>query len=111
MLFVKSSIYVFRKRYIGYVTYEILIYGGNIMVKVNVIMPKFGMTMKKGAIVEWKKKAGARVEKGEIIAVVESEKITGEVEAPASGTLVEVLHDVGDEVPVGEPIAIIETEE
>ncbi len=81
------------------------------MKRVNIIMPKFGMTMKKGTIVEWKKKEGERVEKEETIAIVESEKITGEVKAPASGTLVEVLHDVGDEVPVGEPIAIIETEE
>lgn len=86
-------------------------YGGNFMVKVKVIMPKLGMMMKKGTILEWKKKAGDGVEKGEVIAVVESEKITGEVEAPASGTLVEILHEVGDEVPVGETIAIIEAEE
>lgn len=81
------------------------------MTRVNVIMPKFGMTMKKGTILEWKKKAGDRVEKGEVLAVVESEKITGEVEAPASGVLAEILHDVGNEVPVGETIATIEAEE
>ncbi len=80
------------------------------MKKVNVIMPKFGLTMTKGTIVEWRKKVGEKVEKGEVIATVESEKITGEVEAPASGILVEILHDVGDEVPVGEPIGIIEVE-
>ncbi|MBO8174976.1 MAG: biotin attachment protein [Thermococcus sp.] len=81
------------------------------MKKVKIIMPKFGLTMTKGTIVEWKKKVGEKVEKGEVIATVESEKITGEVEAPASGILVEILHEVGDEVPVGEPIAIIEVEE
>jgi len=80
------------------------------MKKANVIMPKFGMTMQKGTVVEWKKAVGEKVEKGEVIVVVESEKITGEVEAPATGVLAEILHDVGDEVPVGEPIAIIETE-
>ena len=80
------------------------------MKKVNVIMPKFGLTMTKGTIVEWRKKVGEKVEKGEVIATIESEKITGEVEAPASGILVEILHDVGDEVPVGEPIGIIEVE-
>ncbi|NJE50097.1 biotin attachment protein, partial [Thermococcus sp. 9N3] len=78
---------------------------------INIIMPKFGMTMQKGTIVEWKKKPGEKVEKGEVIAIVESEKITGEIEAPASGILAEILHGVGDEVPVGEKIAIIETEE
>lgn len=53
---------------------------------------------------------GQSREKDEVVAVVESEKLTGEVKAPASGILVEILHDVGDEVPVGEPIAVIETE-
>ena len=81
------------------------------MTKINVIMPKLGMTMKKGTIVEWKKKSGEKVEKEEVVAIVESEKLTGEVKAPTSGILVEILHDVGDEVPVGEAIAIIETEE
>ncbi|WP_240910960.1 biotin/lipoyl-containing protein [Thermococcus sp. MV5] len=80
------------------------------MSSVNVIMPKLGMTMKKGTIIEWKKKVGEKVEKEEIIAIVESEKLTGEVKAPASGVLAKILHDIGDEVSVGEVIAIIETE-
>jgi len=81
------------------------------MTKVNIIMPKLGMTMKKGTIVEWKKKVGEKVEKDEVIAIVESEKLSGEVKAPTSGVLAEALHAVGEEVPVGEAIAIIETEE
>lgn len=80
------------------------------MSKINVIMPKLGMTMKKGTIVEWKKKVGEKVEKEEVVAIVESEKLTGEVKAPASGVLVEILHETEEEVPVGEPIGIIETE-
>ena len=80
------------------------------MSKINVIMPKLGMTMKKGTIVEWKKKVGEKVEKDEVIAIIESEKLTGEVKAPASGVLAEIFHDVGDEVPVGEVIGTIETE-
>ncbi|KUK18056.1 biotin/lipoyl-containing protein [Thermococcus sibiricus] len=81
------------------------------MSRTNIIMPKLGMTMKKGTIVEWKKKSGERVEKEEVVAIVESEKLTGEVKAPTSGILVEILHDVGDEVPVGEVIGVIESEE
>ncbi|WP_461862736.1 biotin/lipoyl-containing protein [Thermococcus sp.] len=76
----------------------------------DVIMPKLGMTMKKGEILEWRKKVGESVKKGEVIAIVQSEKLTGEIEAPVSGILVEILHDVGEEVPVGEVIAIIKEE-
>lgn len=84
---------------------------GDIMEKVNIIMPKFGLTMTKGTIVEWKKKIGEKVKKDEVIAIIESEKLTGEIKAPENGTLVEILYKVGDEVLVGETIAIIEVEE
>ncbi len=80
------------------------------MSKVEVIMPKLGMTMKKGTVLEWKKKEGDRVKKDEVLAVVESEKITSDLTAPQDGVLVKILHAEGDEVPVGEPIAIIEAE-
>ena len=81
------------------------------MVKeVNVVMPKLGMTMKEGLIVEWKKKEGDKVEKDEAIAVVESEKITAEVKSPEAGVLKKIVHKEGEEVNVGETIAIIERE-
>ncbi len=54
---------------------------------VKVIMPKLGMAMTEGTVVKWLKPDGARVEKGERIAVVMSKKITYEIEAPASGIL------------------------
>jgi pyruvate dehydrogenase E2 component (dihydrolipoamide acetyltransferase) len=54
---------------------------------VKVIMPKLGMAMTEGTVVKWLKPDGARVEKGERIAVVMSKKIIYEVEAPASGIL------------------------
>lgn len=54
---------------------------------VKIIMPKLGMAMTEGTVVKWLKPDGARVEKGERIAVVMSKKITYEVEAPASGIL------------------------
>ena len=53
----------------------------------KVIMPKLGKAMTEGAVVKWLKEDGARVEKGERIAVIMSKKITYEVEAPASGIL------------------------
>lgn len=81
------------------------------MSEVKVIMPKLGMTMKKGTVIEWKKKAGDKVKKDEVIGVIESEKITSDLNAPQDGILKKILHNEGDEVPVAEPIAIIETEE
>lgn len=78
--------------------------------EVKVIMPKLGMTMQAGTIVKWIKKEGDKVSKGEVIAEIETEKLTGEVKAPADGVLIKILRKEGEEVPVGEPIAIIKVE-
>lgn len=75
---------------------------------VAVYMPKYGMTMEEGVIVEWLVEEGDAVEEGQPIAVIETEKVETELEAPASGTIAEISHDVDDEVPVGEIIAYIE---
>ena len=72
----------------------------------NVTMPKLGLTMETGKIAEWKKAEGEQVNQGEILLVVETEKITYEVEAPASGLLHIVVPQDG-EVPVAELIASI----
>ena len=50
-------------------------------------MPKLGLTMTKGTIVRWFKNEGERVEKGEKLALFETEKVTTEITAPASGIL------------------------
>jgi len=74
---------------------------------INVVMPKLGLTMKDGTIVKWLKKEGETIEKGEPLLEVETEKITAEVEAPASGVLHNILTSEGSIVSVGELIAII----
>lgn len=69
-------------------------------------MPKLGMAMKEGTLLQWLKQEDDPVERGDPIAEIESEKITSEVEAPASG----ILHPVageGETVSVGELIAWI----
>jgi pyruvate dehydrogenase E2 component (dihydrolipoamide acetyltransferase) len=66
-----------------------------------------GITVERGKIVEWMKKEGDPVEKGEIIFVVEVEKATTEVESPASGILAKILIPEGVEVPVLTPVAVI----
>jgi pyruvate dehydrogenase E2 component (dihydrolipoamide acetyltransferase) len=66
-----------------------------------------GITVEKGTIIEWMKKEGDPVEKGEIIFIVETEKVTTEVESPASGILAKILVPVGVEVPVLTLAAVI----
>jgi len=74
---------------------------------IKVTMPKLGLTMTEGTIIEWKKKEGEQVEEKEILYVLETEKVTYEVEAPASGTLGKIVAKEGDVVPVGEVVAYI----
>ncbi|HEC21328.1 MAG TPA: hypothetical protein ENI95_00255, partial [Chloroflexi bacterium] len=70
-------------------------------------MPKLGFDMQEGQLVKWLKKPGDTVEKGEIIAEIESDKATVEVEAFTSGTVLELLVNEGDWVPIGAPIAVV----
>lgn len=74
---------------------------------INVQMPKFGMTMKQGTVSKWFKNEGDVVEKGEELFEVETEKITNQVEAPANGTLFQIVVPTGSTVPVGAILAII----
>ncbi|SFJ43553.1 dihydrolipoamide acetyltransferase family protein [Thermoflavimicrobium dichotomicum] len=73
----------------------------------EVIMPKLGMGMKEGTVVEWKKNAGDPVKKGDIVVVISSEKIEMEVEAPADGVLMDIVAPNGEVVPVGTVIGYI----
>jgi pyruvate dehydrogenase E2 component (dihydrolipoamide acetyltransferase) len=63
--------------------------------------------MQSGKIVEWLKKVGDTVRKGEPILVVEGEKTTFEIEAPDGGVLSQILAEVGTDVQVASPVAII----
>jgi len=74
---------------------------------IEVVMPKIGLTMKEGKIVEWNKKEGEWVEEGEILFVFETEKVTFEVEAQKSGYLGKILAQVDQVVPVGQVVGIL----
>ena len=52
-----------------------------------IIMPKFGPTMQGGTIVEWAKREGDYVREGDLLFILETDKVTTEVSAPASGYL------------------------
>ena len=58
---------------------------------VEIVMPKLGLTMTEGMIVDWNFKEGDAVNQGDILFVLETEKVTYEVEAPASGILAKIL--------------------
>ncbi|TVX83939.1 2-oxo acid dehydrogenase subunit E2 [Peribacillus simplex] len=73
----------------------------------QVLMPKLGATMESGTILDWMKSEGDRVEKGEPILEIMTDKINLEVEATTSGILLKRLFDVDVEVPVLEVIAYI----
>jgi pyruvate dehydrogenase E2 component (dihydrolipoamide acetyltransferase) len=78
----------------------------------QVLMPKVGLTMTEGKIVEWKKQEGDRVEKGEILFVFDTEKVAFEVEAAHSGFLARILKQVDETVQVGEVVGLLtESEE
>jgi pyruvate dehydrogenase E2 component (dihydrolipoamide acetyltransferase) len=73
----------------------------------EVVMPKMGYDMTEGTIVRWRKHEGDEVKRGDIIAEVETSKVTVEVEAYSSGILRKILVPEGQTVPVGEVVAII----
>ncbi len=75
-----------------------------------VIMPKLGLTMTEGTIEKWLKQEGDRVEKGEPLVEIITEKINFQYESPASGILQKILHHEGEIVAVTTPIAIIAEE-
>ena len=66
----------------------------------EVVIPMLGVTVEKGKIVEWLKNEGDSVVRGESIFIVEADKVTTEVESPATGVLAKILITVGEEVPV-----------
>jgi pyruvate dehydrogenase E2 component (dihydrolipoamide acetyltransferase) len=73
----------------------------------KVIMPVLGETMEEGTIVQWNRKTGERVEKGEALLSVESDKATLDVESFFSGYLRKILRPVESVVRIGEVIALI----
>ena len=72
-------------------------------------MPKLGFDMAEGTLVRWLKKVGETVNKGEVLAEIETDKATVEVESSASGTVRKLLVDEGAIVPVNSAIAMVGT--
>ncbi len=75
---------------------------------VFVVMPKMGISVSEGTILEWRKQPGDWVEADETIADVTTDKVDVEIPSPASGRLARIVVEAGDTVDVGEPIAEID---
>ncbi len=73
----------------------------------TVIMPALEMAQETGKVLKWLKSPGDQVSKGESIVEIETDKVTVEIEAPASGVLREISAGPGEVVPVGATIALI----
>jgi 2-oxoglutarate dehydrogenase dihydrolipoamide succinyltransferase (E2 component) len=76
---------------------------------VRVEMPKMGISVSEGTILEWRKQPGDWVEADETIADVTTDKVDVEIPSPASGRLARIVAEPGDTVPVGEAIAEIDS--
>ncbi|MGC4441395.1 biotin/lipoyl-containing protein, partial [Streptococcus suis] len=73
-------------------------------------MPKLGVDMQEGEILEWKKQEGDVVNEGDILLEIMSDKTNMELEAEDSGVLLKIVHQAGETVPVTEVIAYIGAE-
>jgi pyruvate dehydrogenase E2 component (dihydrolipoamide acetyltransferase) len=75
------------------------------------LMPSLGSDMESGVLIEWEKHPGDAVERGDVIAVVETDKGAIEIEVFETGVLDSVLVQPGEKVAVGTPLALIKTAE
>src|ERR687890_2031738 len=75
----------------------------------DVTLPRLGQGMESGTIVRWLKSEGERVEKGDPLFELDTDKVTQEVEAEAAGVLLKIAVAEG-EVPVGQTVAFIGSE-
>ncbi|APW99585.1 dihydrolipoyllysine acetyltransferase [Halobiforma lacisalsi AJ5] len=74
-------------------------------------MPKLGLEMERGTLLEWHVESGESIEEGDLVAEVESEKSVGEVDAREDGVLRRTYLEAGAEVPPGTPIGIVAPED
>ncbi|NQT58737.1 MAG: 2-oxo acid dehydrogenase subunit E2 [Bacteroidetes bacterium] len=73
----------------------------------TVIMPKQGLQMTEGIILQWFRNEGDSVNKGEPLFSIETDKLTIDIDSPETGTIVKILKEEGETVPITETIAIL----
>jgi pyruvate/2-oxoglutarate dehydrogenase complex dihydrolipoamide acyltransferase (E2) component len=75
---------------------------------IDVKLPQYGMTMHEATVVRWLREVGERVEEGDPIALLETDKATVELEAPQAGLLAAIDAEPGATVAVTERLAVID---
>lgn len=78
------------------------------MAEVHVVMPQLGNEIEEAQIDNWAKLPGETVAKGEMLLTITTPKLTMEIEAPASGTLKEILVPADELASVGATLAVID---
>src|SRR5579875_3515273 len=73
----------------------------------EVLMPRLSDTMEEGTLSQWVKHEGDPVRRGDVLAVIETDKAAMEMEAYDEGVLTRILVEEGASVPIGTPIAVI----
>ena len=76
----------------------------------EVLMPRLSDTMAEGILSQWVKHEGDQVRKGDVLAVIETDKAAMDMEAYDEGVLTSILVEEGESVPIGTPIAVIGAE-
>ncbi|CAN5287817.1 hypothetical protein BH09ACT3_BH09ACT3_13230 [soil metagenome] len=77
---------------------------------IEVVIPKWGLTMDEAVLSAWHKAAGDSIQEGEAIAEVETDKAESDIESPASGVIRELLVEAGASVVPGQVVALIDAE-
>lgn len=79
------------------------------MALVEVTLPKWGLTMEEGTLVEWMVREGEHVSAGQVIATVETDKVSNELESPVNGVVSKLMFTAGTEdIKVGDVLCVIE---
>ena len=76
--------------------------------KVRLKLARIGMNMEEATIVKWLKQPGEKFTKGEPLYEIETEKVTQEVEAPADGTLLEILVPEDEDAEVDQAVCVVD---
>jgi pyruvate dehydrogenase E2 component (dihydrolipoamide acetyltransferase) len=75
----------------------------------EITMPRLSDTMQEGTVARWLKKPGDEIKKGDILAEIETDKATMDLEAYEAGTLQQIMVQEGETVPIGQVVALIGT--
>jgi pyruvate/2-oxoglutarate dehydrogenase complex dihydrolipoamide acyltransferase (E2) component len=81
------------------------------MAKENILLPAMSDQMSEAELLSWKVSIGDKVNKGDVLCEISTDKVDMDLESPYSGEIINLIANEGDTVNVGEPVAEIETEE